>query len=475
VKSNVIIGIVLILLFVGMLTLAFDIQPVKSDWTWTETIYIRADGSVEPDTAPISTVDNITYTFTDNIVGDFPEGSDAIVVERDNIIVDGAGYTLQGNLSYLSSGIFLPNGISNITIQNTRIKGFYDGIYLDQMSSNNTLFENNITNNSWGIAVWGSFNNSIHGNNIMANDMGITVAGALIPFYNAIFENKITNNTINGITLIYIVGAAIFGNSITANNNIGINLVDSNNNTICENNIASNEGCGVRLAHSSNNILSGNNITSNNFGIRLDTSATDNKMYHNNFINNTQQVETLPSPKNIWDDGYPSGGNYWSNYTDVDLCNGPHQNITGSDGIWDHPYIIDANNTDNYPLISSWPLSNYTLTITAIYGGTTNPSYGIYTYIGGTTVQVTATPKLYYVFDHWQLDGSTEYSNPINVTMNANHTLHVVFKHFIPPSVGGIYIPVNKLSLLTPYIALASTIIFAISILVAYTRYRKKQ
>jgi len=45
---------------------------------------------------------------------------------------------------------------------------------------------------------------------------------------------------------------------------------------------------------------------------------------------------------NIWDNGYPSGGNYWSDYSDVDL---------NSDGIWDHPYVIDADNIDRYPLV----------------------------------------------------------------------------------------------------------------------------
>jgi hypothetical protein len=53
------------------------------------TIYIRADGSIDPSTAPISTVDSVTYTFTDNI-------NDSLVVERDNIVVNGAGHVLEG-------------------------------------------------------------------------------------------------------------------------------------------------------------------------------------------------------------------------------------------------------------------------------------------------------------------------------------------------------------------------------------------
>ncbi len=57
---------------------------------------------------------------------------------------------------------------------------------------------------------------------------------------------------------------------------------------------------------------------------------------------------------NVWDDGYPSGGNYWSNYTGFDLYSGPYQNLTGSDGIGDTNHTIDANNQDGYPLIKPY-------------------------------------------------------------------------------------------------------------------------
>jgi PKD repeat protein len=53
---------------------------------------------------------------------------------------------------------------------------------------------------------------------------------------------------------------------------------------------------------------------------------------------------------NVWDDGYPSGGNYWSGYAGVDLYSGPYQNQTGSDGIGDTPYVVGVNNQDHYPL-----------------------------------------------------------------------------------------------------------------------------
>jgi len=302
-------GIMLTLLLIGLLTLRFNVQPVKSDWTWTETIYIRADGSIDPDTAPISTVGDITYALTDNVVGDVPKQSSAIVVERDNIVVDGASYTLQGTaIHYGNTGIDL-SGKSNVTIKNMEIKWYYFGIWLDGSSNCNTISGNNITNNKDGIWLDGSPNNTISGNNITNNSFGIwldssannTISGnnvennadgieLMSSANNTISGNNITNNE-SGIALL---GSSnyniISGNSITENNWCGIELWSSSNNTISGNNIAENNWCGIALVGSSNcNTISGNNITNNESGIWLDSSS-NNSIFHNNLIDNTLQV-----------------------------------------------------------------------------------------------------------------------------------------------------------------------------------------
>jgi hypothetical protein len=70
---------------------------------------------------------------------------------------------------------------------------------------------------------------------------------------------------------------------------------------------------------------------------------------------------------NIWDNGYPSGGNYWSEYAGIDQKNGPYQNLTGSDGIGDTYYLVNANqyiqpiDRDNYPLMGMFSEFNVSL------------------------------------------------------------------------------------------------------------------
>lgn len=299
-----------------------DRYPLMNPWIpplVTGPIYIRPDGSVDPPTAPIQRVEDV-YTLSDNIMS----GGDGIIVERDNIIINGAGYTIEGNGS--GTGIEM-TGRSNVTIKNMEIKAFEYGIRLDY-SSNSSIYGNNITGN---------------------NERGIHLAHAR---YNSIHENDITSNKI-GIVLGYpSSNNRIYGNNITANNMHGIWISESPYNSIYGNNITANKFYGIGLNYALFNNIYGNSITSNGYGIFLYHSS-NGIIYHNNFVNNTYQVYVSGSV-NIWDDGYPAGGNYWSDYTGVDLYSGPYQNETGSDGIGDTPYDIDWNDQDRYPLMNPW-------------------------------------------------------------------------------------------------------------------------
>jgi len=373
-----------LMLLVGTLGLSFKVQRVEA----SGTIYIRADGSIDPPDAPISTVDNVTYTLTGNITSD----ANGIVVERNNVVVDGNGYTLQG--SGTGNGTDL-SGRENVTVRNTQITAFDYGIML-YSSNNNSITENSIENNGEGIYLRLSSDNSISGNTITDSSYPIRLEWSS---YNIISENNVTNNhnevalywssnniisennmtanTNGGIRLSWSIYNMISGNNIANNWNEGIHLDDSPNNSISGNNITNNyfEGIGIYAA-SSNNTISNNNIEENGYypsllggegrGIWLSDSS-NNSIYHNNFINNSNQVLGYGST-NRWDDGYPSGGNYWSDYTGIDLSSGFYQNETSGDGIGDASYTIDANNVDHYPLVGvfqSFDVTYYTLPLVA--------------------------------------------------------------------------------------------------------------
>jgi len=216
------------------------------------------------------------------------------------------------------------------------------GILLYSSCVNNTVSENNISANAgWGISLEsGSSNNTISGNIITDNENGILMnTGMSICSNNSVVRNKLEANDGYGILLQYAINNSLSGNNI-ANNLRGLSLdvaaywggdeleMGSEGNLICGNDIVGNSVSGIEVLNSSNNLI-----------------------YDNNFKSNTAQVLSQSS-SNIWDDGYPSAGNYWSDYAGgADLYRGSAQDENGSDGIVDLPYTINAGNRDNYPLM----------------------------------------------------------------------------------------------------------------------------
>ncbi len=83
-------------------------------------------------------------------------------------------------------------------------------------------------------------------------------------------------------------------------------------------------------------------------------------LYHNNFVNGSVAI-LVPLQASAWDDGYPSGGNFWSAYAGADACRGADQaDCSNRDGIGDTTYApLGSSNfgfVDRYPLIRPWPL-----------------------------------------------------------------------------------------------------------------------
>lgn len=170
---------------------------------------------------------------------------------------------------------------------------------------------------------------------------GIRLSGIRCTAYRNILKNNVYGILLDGFQ------SMAYGNTIQ-NNTYGVYCYryDGDGNIVLYDNIMIGNSYGIYCYHykgNGNNIAKAyaNNIIENNYGIYCYTSK-NNKFYHNNLINNYVQMYSYASI-NILDDGLE--GNYWSNNVGLD---------SEPDGICDSPYIIDANNWDNYPLMGKF-------------------------------------------------------------------------------------------------------------------------
>lgn len=381
--NKVVLAVLTFILLVCVICLSGLSFPVKA----SGTIFIRADGRVEPVTAPISTIDNVTYTFTDAIY-------DEIVVERDNIVVDGKNYAVEGAGS--GTGIFL-SGRNNVTVKNVKVRAFERGIQLND-SSNNTLSANNVTNNEYGIVLfYSSSKNTLRHNDASDNryNLGIHTESA-----SGYIQDIDDSNTVNGKPVYYWVnrqdiavpldaGYVVLVNCtrITvenlnlANNMQGVALAFTTNSTIANNNLTNNFD-GIRLDHfSDNNVVSGNNITANtHYGIRsfynpsasamstndmgasrygsqLNGPSCNNTIYGNTINSNGNGIRLDYSSNNII-----SANNLTSNSEGIGLYGSSSNNtvsenniVSNSYGIWFYNsygnWIYHNNFIDNIPQV----------------------------------------------------------------------------------------------------------------------------
>ncbi|MFB3890130.1 MAG: nitrous oxide reductase family maturation protein NosD [Candidatus Bathyarchaeia archaeon] len=208
-------------------------------------------------------------------------------------------------------------------------------------TSYSTIQDNTLTDCVYGIELYNSSHNEIR-DNIVSNN-GYTGVDLSVSESNIVSQNRLTNCSNFGVVLNSASNNIITLNSLT-DSEIGFNVQNSYNNSIAQNNIVGSPRLGFYLYYSSYNSIVENRIADNFVGLFF--SGSNNKIFHNNFINNTNHAMCWSSGSaNSWDNGYPSGGNYWSNYNSTD---------DNHDGISDTPYVIDSNNRDNYPLMQPW-------------------------------------------------------------------------------------------------------------------------
>src|SRR3989344_120043 len=271
----------------------------------------------------------------------------SVEITADGVALDCNGYKITGTNAF-GKGIYL-NGKIRIVIKNCEVSNVSTGISV--YYSSEISIENNIISDSYeGVNIARSSDVVLKDNTVLNNDSGLQIGiNSYVSNHNTYMGNSIENGDFAGINLYESDNNTLTNNTIK-NSQYGIDVYDSDSNVIDGNIISNSFFVGVDFfSGSDNNILVNNIIENGQYGIDIHYSQ-NNKIYHNNFINNLFQTYIYDSVNNFFNEGYPSGGNYWSDYMGVDEKSGVNQNQDGSDGIGDAPYIFDGGQ-DKYPFM----------------------------------------------------------------------------------------------------------------------------
>jgi nitrous oxidase accessory protein len=270
------------------------------------------------------------------------------------IALDASNCTLTGNIiENCAVGILNDGAVANISYStisgNTIQNNLNTGIALKGQSFQVTLTNNIITENTFGITLANGYECIISENTITQNDAG---AIGLCGTKTDITKNVLASNVENGIIFFGSSDLCRILNNTIEGSKIGLDLSTGARYSVGGNNISNCATYAVGFYQTSTSYVFDNNITDNAVGVWFSQSADAAPMngtsfYRNNFLNNTQQVFVGNSGSiNDWDSA--GTGNYWSDYA----TNYPNATEVDNTGIWNTPYQIDANNLDEYPLMT---------------------------------------------------------------------------------------------------------------------------
>ena len=351
--------------------------------------------------------------------GVLANGDSGIVVDRSSFRYD-AGAAVE--LDYVVGGVVANSNLSNASSE---------GVIATQ-GSGLTLTSDDLSGASFaGAYLWGTSGATVSDNVVLDDrSFGLYVAygsGAVVA------GNELGSTTGSfgyGVLMYDEPGASIVGNRVD-HTNYSLDLENSLRISV-EGNVLNGSGTGLVLLSLRDSTVADNSVTNDTSGFLLGWDQ-NLLVYHNDFVNDSGW-QNYPSTESIrWDNGYPAGGNFWSNHTGPDLLGGPLQTDDGPDGIVDHPLVLNATNVDRYPLARSWSPYTVSFTETGLATGTNwSVRVGNATLWGtGPTLvlPIDAAANLSIAFDVGAIGGYSR-ASPASGTLALNGTDRSVSVHF---------------------------------------------
>ncbi|MEA2053716.1 MAG: PKD domain-containing protein [Candidatus Thermoplasmatota archaeon] len=373
---------------------AYSIGPKNGRFIIEDSrIYLNWLG-INVENVHTNTIENTTFSDNEKS-GIRLFGSDNNSISNNKIYSNGCGINAINSISINISGNAIWKNNEGIYLSDSHMVKMYENMFNDSNTGllnkgsdadiNNCRFYNNIngavgdkssfnlvncsfTNNTYGICSFSS-DSIIDRCEFAINEYGIFLYQSNHTSIINCTGKGIYNNTYgifaNSSLSIEIQNCSIFGNAyglfaesssnssmdrcLIYNNTNGIVIVNASQSNMIKKSLIHHNLHGLDIK-SDNNDVSNCSFWKNVYGVSIE-KGMNNRIYHNNFAYNVENALDKGS-NNSWDNGYLSGGNYWSDYAGIDKYTGVSQNISGSDGIGDIPYKISGGkNMDNYPLM----------------------------------------------------------------------------------------------------------------------------
>lgn len=342
-------------------------------------VVIGNDGTVSPSNAGIVRNGDI-YLLTDTVV------NCTIEVQKDNIVIDGAGHSFiasvdegtgfgeqaitfhdRNNVNIRNivfkkySTCIVASNSSGITIaHNIMGNGGLVGLLLDNCNYT-TITDNTINDVSQAIMI--NSQTPIQSTNCTIARNIITNAASGVHIHSGKFADVVentfefVNNPIwfsSNYTMVSgnIMHNGIDGIGVGGKYSVNSEKCSGGSHSVIRGNLVDNfTHSGIYFNIGIKNTIFENTIINCKYGVGININGDpdgswlveDNIFFHNNFVNNTEDVLAETNSTNYWDNG--SEGNYWDKLTGVD---------NNRDGINDTPYNIAVNSVDRYPLINRY-------------------------------------------------------------------------------------------------------------------------
>ena len=353
-------------------------------------------------------------TYFENVIVDKSVSLVGNGSEETTIDGGGSGTVVRVTADWVNMSGFLITGSDK--------EGSNSGIRVE--SNHNQLFENNCSDNRYGIQLYYSNNNSITDNTASNNEFGIILENSK--------NNPLTDNTASsneyGIFLKNSNNNTLIDNTASSNW-YGIYLRESDKNTLTNNTANSNSGYGIYLRESDKNTLIDNTANSHNrYGIYIYNSS-DNNLTNNTASYNSEYGIYL----------YRSNDNTLRNNTMSH--NSYNFYITGSSKSHFYQTIDPSNTVDGKPVYYLVGKQNETIDIDAFNIGffvsiscnnitvknaanLTKNGYGILFYdTSNSFIQNITTDSNYYGIYLWDSDKNTLIGNTAN--SNNRYGIHL--------------------------------------------------